>query len=364
MRRRSFLAGAFWFGAGCSVCSEQPAVRPLSQKESLRRAARYLWGQQATDGGWHSQTYGLLRSGQSLTPFVLEALLHVPGDVYALPRGEVDRAITFIRRQMDSSGAVGRTDPGLEDYPNYATALAVLALCRAGSAPEVIAPMIGYLRAQQFTEQNGWQRRDPAYGAWGMGGERRMAPQPGHVDLSMTRYVLQALAAAGGRAGDPAFDKAHVFVERCQNYGNGGDGGFFFTTVVLEANKAGRDGELYRSYGTATADGILSLMAMGRGHGDPRVDAGIQWLRQHHRAGGAPGFTGESYQRWAAGLRFYYAASRAAVLSTLPLAEVNSVIVDLLGMQRPDGSWVNADPLVKEDDPLIATGLAVRALTH
>lgn len=34
----------------------------------------------------------------------------------------------------------------------------------------------------------------------------------------------------------------------------------------------------------------------------------------------------------------------------------------LLRTQRSDGSWVNPQNLVKEDDPLIATGFAVRAL--
>jgi len=38
------------------------------------------------------------------------------------------------------------------------------------------------------------------------------------VDLSMTRYVLQALRAAGVPATDPLFASARIFVERCQNF--------------------------------------------------------------------------------------------------------------------------------------------------
>jgi hypothetical protein len=34
----------------------------------------------------------------------------------------------------------------------------------------------------------------------------------------------------------------------------------------------------------------------------------------------------------------------------------------LISRQRSDGSWSNPEPLVKEDDPLIATGFAMRAL--
>src|SRR5256714_12331482 len=101
---------------------------------ALTRAAGYLWARQAEDGGWHSHTYGLLRSGQSLTPFVLEALLQIPETVGPLPKTRVDRAIAFIQTHTQSGGALGVADPGIPDYPNYATALAVSALCRARRA--------------------------------------------------------------------------------------------------------------------------------------------------------------------------------------------------------------------------------------
>src|SRR5712691_1936332 len=100
--------------AGCVRTSRQPA---------LAAATKYLWSQQADDGGWHSHTYGLLRSGQSLTPFVLDALLQVPEDTYPLPRAKVERAVAFIRSNTRPDGAVGMIDPDIPDYPNYATAL-------------------------------------------------------------------------------------------------------------------------------------------------------------------------------------------------------------------------------------------------
>src|SRR6476661_5390858 len=197
--------GRFWVSllllaqTGC-VESEPPAAA---------RAAAYLWSRQAGDGGWHSQTYGLLRSGQSLTPFVLGALLEVPGDLYPLPDVKVDRAIAFIRSRTKSNGALGLDDEaGIPDYPNYATALAVSAVAKARRPgwEARIKPMLAYLRAQQFTQQNGWNREHPSYGGWGMGGERRTPPDTGHVDLSMTRHVIEALQAAGAPASDPAME--------------------------------------------------------------------------------------------------------------------------------------------------------------
>ncbi len=334
----------------------------------LARAAAYLWQQQAYDGGWHSRTYGLLRSGQSLTPFVLEALLQVPERVYPLPRAQVDRAIAFIRNHTSPDGALGMNDPGIPDYPNYATALAVSALCRIRRPgwEEQVGPMLAYLRVQQFTEQNGWERWDRVYGAWGMGGELHTKPVTGHVDLSMTRHVLEALHATGLPESDPAFACARLFVERCQNFDprrtDDGDGGFFFSTTEFDTNKAGHDGAHFRSYGTTTADGILALLAIGASSSDPRVVAAARWLTSHDHDIDVPGFVGPAYQRWPRGLAFYYAAAGSQVYRALHLDGGARLAGSLRRTQRADGSWANAENLVREDDPLIASAFAIRAL--
>ena len=324
------------------------ACATRTQTDSLSRACHYLWSQQAEDGGWHSRTYGLLRSGQSLTPFVLNALLPAPQHA---PPGAIDRAIAFLHRNTNNEGAIGKMDPLLYDYPNYATALTVRALHRAR---QPVSHLIDWLGTQQFTEAHGWKRDDPPYGAWGMGGEPRVAPNSGHVDSSMTRHVLQALAAAGVPPSDPVFTRARVFVDRCQNP----DGGFFFSTVVLDANKAGQDGAQYRSYGTTTADGLMALAAMGTRPEDDRVQSARRWLAAQDSADGAPGFIGPAYQRWTAGLRFYYAAAAAEARGWCSSAMVAS----LKATQHRDGSWRNPENLVKEDDPLIATPFAMMAL--
>ena len=165
--RRVFLLTV----ASAAACSWKRERSPLT------RAAQYLWAQQAADGGFHSATYGLLRSGQSLTPLVLGALLRVPDATVPDTAGSVDRAIAFIRRHTTVDGAVGVIG-GDADYPNYATALAVDALVAAQrrSWTADIAPMVAQLRAQQFSEANGWTPEHPAYGGWGMGGAIRRPP--------------------------------------------------------------------------------------------------------------------------------------------------------------------------------------------
>jgi hypothetical protein len=333
-----------------------------TERPPLARATDYLWSQQADDGGWHSHTYGLLRSGQALTPFVLGALLEIPEQVQAAPQARVDRALAFIRSHTQPDGALGLADPGIPDYPNYATALAVSAICRARRPgwEAQVQPMVAYLRAQQFTEQNGWRPSDPVYGAWGMGGGRRTPPDTGHVDLSMTRYVLEALRDAGVPASDPMFEEARMFLERCQNFD--ADGGFFFSTTEFDTNKAGHDGKRFRSYGTTTADGILALLAAGLRPDDPHISAAQRWLFAHHRDTQVPGFTGAAYQRWPRGLSFYYSSAAAQAFRALGVNAGSGIAEGLTKTQRPDGSWANPENLVKEDDPLIATGFAVRAL--
>ncbi len=355
--RRAFLLTA----AAAAACSW------TRERGSLARAAQYLWAQQAADGGFHSATYGLLRSGQALTPFVLGALLRVPDATEPTPAGAVDRAIAFIRRHTTANGAVGVTG-GEADYPNYATSLAVDALVaaerrlpavahkgKAGSWTTDIAPMVAHLRAQQFSEANGWTPEHPAYGGWGMGGAIRRPPDAGHVDLSMTRFVLEALRASGVDGSDPAMTRARVFLERSQNL----DGGFFFSPVIPAINKAGQTADGFVSYGTATADGVLALRASGVPDSDDRIARGIAWLDRNHQADRVPGFDPgidnvESPQAsWGAGLRFYYAAAIARAQPQKPVR---------LPDQAVDGSFRNPNSRVKEDDPLIATTFAIRYL--
>jgi hypothetical protein len=168
------------------------------------------------------------------------------------------------------------------------------------------------------------------------------------VDLSMTRFVLEALRASGVDGSDPAMTRARVFLERSQNH----DGGFFFSPVTPALNKAGQRADRFVSYGTATADGVLALKASGVPDSDDRIARGIAWLDRNHQSDLVPGFDErESPQvSWSAGLRFYYAAAIARVQ---PEPRVR------LPEQADDGSFRNANGRVKEDDPLIATTFAI-----
>ena len=350
--RRTFLLKAL-AATGTTYAAVAVGCSSRSDRTSLRKAAEFLWAQQADDGGFHSTTYGLLRSGQSLTPFVIVALLGVPDSESSRPAGAIERALEFISSNTNADGSLGLMDDTAADYPNYATALAVSALVkiRRPGYERRIEPMVAQLRAQQLCEDNGWNPKDAPYGGWGMGGQIHRPPEAGHVDLSMTRYVLEALNASGVSPSDPAITRALTFLQRSQN----SNGGFYFSPVNPEINKGGPTGGGFASYGTATADGVLALRVAGISDVDPRIANALTWLKKHHQPDRAPGFDEASGEPWASGLRFYYAHAISQVLPALPLE---------LPPQSPDGSYRNPVNLVKEDDPLIATAFALYAMAR
>jgi hypothetical protein len=359
---------------------------PLTPEATLARACAFLWGRLAADGGWHSRTYGLMRSGQSLTPFVLHALLAAPPDLCPVPDGATNRALGFLRRHVSDDGRLGVADPEVLEYPNYATAYALRCFVRVGRPEDrrLISRLRSRLIQEQFAPAAGFTEESPAFGGWGFGGPRTPA-RPGHMDLSHTRKVLQALRESGTEDA-AAFERTLVFLRLMQRHptearphpapllsvenpprGLRYDGGFFFSPIVLDANKGGvladARGSFHGSYATATADGALALLAAGLSPDDERVRAARRWLEAHD-ATEQPEGVPDSPQAWGQALDLYHLAVRAEAHEALGLGPTRTKTAErLVARQRADGGFVNErNHLMKEDDPLLATALAVIAL--
>jgi squalene-hopene/tetraprenyl-beta-curcumene cyclase len=352
-----------------------------------------LWGQQAADGGWHSPQYGVLKSGQALTPFVLDALMRTTD-----PAGDdrVGRAVKFLADHLNDQGALGLFDPDVTEYPVYSTAYALKCFrlvaqghrsSRAWS--DQIDGTRAYLKRAQYDEADGFSPDDAAYGGWGF--QAALAPgRSGHMDLAHTRRALEALAF--GDYSDEAAHKrnltAQSFLRVVQKHPEATarqrlavdgapsaepppfDGGFYFSPIVLEANKGRVEEEPqphWRSYATATCDGILALLAAGVPREDARVTAAVRWLKRHSDVDYPQGVPQKHPEPWGEAIRFYHYAVRAEVYRALgfPAAERARLAAAVAKHQRPDGSFVNAEnPLMKEDDPVLCTALAVTALSH
>lgn len=355
---------------------------PPGPEAMLADACAYLWSMQETDGGWHSTTHGLLRGGQAWTPFVLHTLLETSIDTCTPPEHAVTRALDFIRHHLNEGGVLGLADPDVLEYPNYATAYALRVLARQREAEDTlrIEAMVAYLAGQQFAEHRGFGPGDAAYGSWGFG-EKHLPPgRTGHVDLSHTRRVLQALHDAGHS--DPAvYRRTEVFLRLVQKHPTDirlreagvdsrvYDGGFYASPVVPGVNKSAPvDSDslfLFGSYATATCDGLLALLAAGVDRDDERVQAALGWLRAHDEMAYPEGIASDHPAQWQRVLFYYHLGVRVEVYDALdePGPWREAMISALTGKQRDDGSFANPYGAPnKEDDPILATTLAVMAL--
>lgn len=346
---------------------------------SLQAAQKYLLDRQSTDGAWRSTRYGLLKDGPSLTPHVAEV-------VYALAEFDT-RSVNAAARAMSYLGMLVQPDEQLSDnvslvYPTYTAAGAMRLGIITGAAPVAINAWSGLLRAQQLNESLGWRPADLEYGGWSYAITPPRRPVAGRQrgpwdwsNLSATTDALDALAISRKPdERDRVFTAALVLVRRCQNLSDDGsmtdarfdDGGFFFSPAEAIRNKAGPAGrdatgrERYRSYGSATVDGIRALQLCGVPVDDPRVIAARRWLQQHFSAERVPGDFIAANQDIRDATWFYYCRGAAHVLNDRPA--VSAIVDALIARQRDDGSWVNSCSDGREDDPLIATPLAAAAL--
>jgi squalene-hopene/tetraprenyl-beta-curcumene cyclase len=349
---------------------------------ALAHGARYLMGLQLPDGAWRSDTYGVFRAGDALTPLALGALHATGGSEDSLRRGG-----DYLAAMARPDGTIDAGPYGLS-YPVYIAALCVLVLARPHHARHRAAcdAWLSFLRRRQLTEALGWDPSDRPYGGWGYCHSLPRKPAPGEPtvaltesNLSATAFALAALRAAGFPDDESALRRTLVFVRRCQNYDDDparrdpafDDGGFFFMyddPVRNKAGVAGRDGagrERYESYGSMTADGLRSLLACGLPRDHPRVRAALGWLEERFCASAHPGRFAPGRAAVRASIYFYYCWSVAQALfaagSAAPWAE--ALAGALLRLQRPDGSWCNPAVEVREDDPVVATSLALEALT-
>ena len=368
--RREFLRGALGWGGLMLAGSRQLAAS--REVEPRRRALDFLAARQSADGAWRSERYAAFRDGGALTPVILWAWPASP----SLDSGEnYARGLRWLERLTDAQATSAEPWIGLQ-YPLFTASYAAQVLARAGDERRANW-WAGVIERLRIRPALGWPEGDVACGAWSDSPTppRFVAPVPDMLapNISATVLALQGLAAA--RSGD--LGAARPFVEQCQNFAESptplDDGGFFFATGDPIRNKAGVAGHdargqtRYRSYGSATCDGLLALQACGVPDDHPRCRAAREWLRTHADGLLHAGDWAKGREAARAALVFYFAQGLATVLAGAPeeswTAACRRSLHEALGAsQMPDGSWQGHAPESCEDEPLLATAFALRAL--
>jgi squalene-hopene/tetraprenyl-beta-curcumene cyclase len=355
----------------CACASDADAPKQQEWDRVTEKAIAYLKTQQAADGSWsEARSPGI--TGVVLTGMIRTGKLS-PKDPTA------ERGLKYIESLINpKAGHIAGKDPKVQ-LQNYVTCVNVLALTAADrdSYKAVVADAAVFLKKLQWDEGEGKRASDDFYG--GAGYDSKSRP-----DLSNTQFFLEALNAAGIPKDDPAYQRAAIFVSRCQNLkgenndqpwaAKRNDGSFIYSAAAGGQTKASdgpaADGGL-DGYGSMTYAGIKSLIYCGVSKDDPRVKKAYEWIRKHYSVDHNPGMPGERGQ-W--GL-FYYYHSMAKCLDVLGIDEVEDangvkhdwradITAALAKRQRPDGSWANPNDHWMEGDPHVTTGFALMALSY
>ncbi len=311
----------------------------------------------------------------------------------------ITAATRTLTERIDATGAI-RDEGTAVGLRAYATALLLSALCelRAAAFPEAIEALTALLRRSQLDGDEGYDPFDWHHGSWNY--YEGATADTTRADLSLHSFCVEALAAAGVAPGDPALDRALIFVERSQNWladGDeeldparaahpaGRDGGFAFSprdgkAGAIDVTLAdGTPDRVHRSYGSATADGLRCLLRTGAGAGDARAAAARAWLARQDPIDDNGGFPENAAIPWSRGIHFYYLHSLADALALAERADAEAsgsppdaraeprawavaVVRALALAQRADGSFGNEETLMGEDSPTVATALAILAL--
>jgi len=338
---------------------------------SVDQAIAYLRSTQAEDGSWSE------KQSPGITGIVLIGLLKTgrlsPNDPM------IEKGLKYVESLINTrTGHIAGKDPRVQ-LQNYVTCVNVLALSAAGrdSYKAVIADAAKFLKGLQWDDGEGKKPFADTHG--GAGYDSKSRP-----DLSNTQLFLDALVAAGVSKNDPAFQKAAIFVSRCQNIkgetndqpwaGKINDGSFIYSPAAGGSTKTsdatGPDVSL-PGYGSMTYAGIKSLIYCGVSKDDTRVKRAYEWIQKNYTVEANPGMP-DVRAHW--GL-FYYYHTMAKTLDVLGVDEVTDaqgkkhnwradITAALAKKQQPNGSWTNDQDRWMEGNPQLVTGYALMALAY
>ncbi len=353
-------------------------------RAALERGAAFLAAAQTPDGSFpHFQLAGREPSAPS-TALALRAYAQLPADLQKKHAKTIDAAIGYLKGLVNEAGAVHAGDETV-NYTTYTTALTLSALAVLDREPETVAKIRDYLAGRQLHEKHDISEYEFLfYGSWNYFHEDTRSTLRG--DVSISAACLEALYRAGLSEDHEDYARARLFLSRCHNYrgleapdhvAKIYDGGFCFNP---RESKAGteklKNGRVrFRSYGSASSDGLRSLIYARMPVDSPEVAATVSWLGQNFDVKKNPGFRDDDPIPNQYGIYFYYLNSLTDALSAANATDMRArdglaidwrkeVASELIYRQHADGSWANRVNVMSEDDPVLATSFALLSVSR
>jgi squalene-hopene/tetraprenyl-beta-curcumene cyclase len=337
-------------------------------KAAVTKGLDWLQQNQATNGAWSKAQF------PALTALPLWAICGA-GD--ASRQAMADKAVAFLLTCVQTNGGIYIDMPGKGGgLPNYNTAISMTALHATGRKD--VVPVI--LNARTFVG-NSQHFGDDVYSG-GFGYDRTTGRA--YTDLDNTLFAMEAMRRTQSvedqrpgsqKRADVNWTAAVAYVSKLQNTvassTTNDAGGFIYNPDDTAKGGAATnaEGKVYlRSFGSITYVGLLALVYADVTRADPRVVSAVDFASRHWTLDENPGMGAQ-------GLYFYYnvmARSLAtAGLEAIPrkdgaaaIAWRDELIRKMVALQRPDGSWENANNRFWENNPVLATAYSLLALEY
>ena len=333
---------------------------------AVDRALTYLAKTQEAGGGWTA------KYGPAVTAIVARSFADDPKHGPTHP--VVTRALESILKHQQSDGGIYDRSQNIENYQT-SVVLMFLGDLKDPKLASSVRRAQAFLTNLQYDDGEKIDRGNVWYGGAGYNSKKR-------PDLSNTQMLVEALHASGLHTSDPVYQKALVFISRCQlneatndqKFARGmTDGGFIYSTHEGGQSKASESpGEVplpLRTYGSMTYAGFKSMLYANVKRDDPRIKACLAWIKNNYTLDQNPGMPKVQREQ---GLYYYYHVFARALD-----AWGEPIITDVAGrthdwrrelcdklvsLQRADGSWANQADRWLEGDANYVTGLTVNTL--
>ncbi len=179
-----------------AICILLPAISSTSRaadEKPVDKAIQWLMKQQDESGAWKSKHYGAMKQGAATTSLALYSLSMTSKATREKHRDAIEKAFSFLEPGTLARGRVANPDGSL-DHPVYSTAMLLIAAHRfeRNFDAEQVEVLLDFLMRSQCVEGRGFESDNPNYGGWDVIGPNVMPGKTSGTNVSVTRFVLEA----------------------------------------------------------------------------------------------------------------------------------------------------------------------------